>query len=83
MKEYKFRGLDKWANIKGGIITALVIITILGIGFYFFHDKLKTFFTAVFFITFHAFIAITIYLTFIAKYIQNEWKINITEDYIE
>ena len=40
MKEYKFKGLDNGANIKSGIIVAIIITVVTAIGFYFFNEKI-------------------------------------------
>jgi len=56
MQEYKFKGLDRTANIKAGIVIAFIIIIVTSIGFYFFHDHIKTYFSAAFFILSHGFI---------------------------
>lgn len=47
-KEYKFKGLDNGANIKSGIIVAVIITVVTAIGFYFFNEKIKTCFSAIF-----------------------------------
>jgi hypothetical protein len=83
MKEYKFRGLDRRGNIKEGIIVFTLGILIIGTSLYYFHGYIRTLITAIFFITFHAFIIINIYLLFVVKFLTKEWRIIICEDSIE
>lgn len=83
MKEYKFKGLDNGANIKSGIIVAIIITVVTAIGFYFFNEKIKTYLSAIFFITSHALVGIIIFLIFIARHLNGRWGTKLHENYIE
>lgn len=83
MQEFKFNGLDKMANTKQGIVVAIIIILITSINFYFFKDHIKTYFSAVFFILSSGFIAVSVFMLFIARFLNGEWIIKLYESCIE
>ncbi len=83
MEEFTFRGLDKKANIMGGVIIALIIIIVTTIGFILLRSKINTFFSAVFFILSHGFVAVAIYQIFIVRHLNKKWKIIAYDTYVE